>query len=376
MRKWIAILVLLGVLAAAIPASAYGTYPHHPGPMPGPWPSPTWAPTGIPGTTPSPAPSATPSPVPSMTPSPMPSMTPPPIPSVTPPPIPSMTPPPIPTVPAGSRVRVIQGRVEAISSTDIVVRGHDIKITDSTEFVPDVPSVGDLVTVVAKVEGRGHDRTLTALVVTTIVTGDMVRPIQITGIIQVVTDTSITIRDRVIEIDSSTVISGSLEVGFLAHVTAVREGDSLKALAIITVDTGEAASRVAFAGIIDAIVSDQEWVVSGITVTITADTRISGETPAVGKVAVVEGTLLDDGTVQARRIVVSNKEDALIVFEGVIQSIGDEEWTVGGRTFEITPDTVIDESKADAQVGRRAVVTAIPQPDGLPVATYIRIERR
>jgi hypothetical protein len=287
-----------------------------------------------------------------------------------------MTPPPIPTAPAGGRVKVIQGKVEAISSTDIVVKGHDIKLTSSTEFVPGVPSVGDLVTVVAKVEGRGHDRTLTALVVTTIVTGNRVRPIQITGVIQAVTDTSITVRDRLIEIDSSTIISGSLEVGLLAHVTAVREGDSLKALVIVTVDTRQEASRVAFAGLIDAIVSDQEWVVSGITVTITADTRISGEAPAVGKVAMVEGTVLDDGTVQARHIVVSNREDALIVFEGVIQSIGDEEWTVGGRTFKITPDTVIDESKADAQVGRRALVIAIPQPDGLPVATYIQIKRR
>ncbi len=271
---------------------------------------------------------------------------------------------------------MIQGKVEAISATDIVVRGKDIKITSSTEFVPGVPSVGDMVSVVAKVEGRGHDKTLTALVVTTVEVGSHLRPIQITGIIQAVTDSSITVRDRVIEIDSSTIISGSLEVGLLAHVTAVHEDDTLKALVIITTDTGRAASRVEFAGIIDAIVSDQEWVVSGITVTMDADTLISGETPAVGKVALVKGSVLDDGSVLAQNIIVSNREESLIVFEGVIQSIGDEEWVVGSRTFKVTSDTIIDESKADAQVGRRALVMAIPQPDGgLPVATYIQVKR-
>ncbi len=378
-RKWISILVLLSILLLAVPASAHGVVPNYRQlPVPRPPSTLTPSPTAMPSVTPSPTytPSVTPTRGPGRTPRPTG------IPSMTPPPMPSMTPPPIPTVPAIARIKVIQGKVSAISDTSITVKGRDIKLTSDTVFVPSVPSVGDLVAVVAKVESNsnalapfGRSKSLTALTVTIILQAGRIRPVPITGIIQAVTDSSITVRDQVVEIDASTVISGALEVGLLAHATVVQQGATLHALAIVTMDRGEEASHAAFAGVIDRIVNDQEWIVSGITVTMDALTQISGKVPSPGDVATVEGISTARDAVLAAKIIVSSLEDTATVFEGKIQSLGEGEWIIAGRAVKINADTIIDESEGTAQEGMDALVVAIPQPDGSLLATYIRIER-
>ena len=149
----------------------------------------------------------------------------------------------------------------------------------------------------------------------------------------------------------------------------------MRALVIVTRGMGEEASQAAFAGMIDEIVNDQEWVVSGITVTMDALTQISGKTPSPGDVATVEGISTARNTVLATHVVVTSLEDTMVVFEGEIQSLGNKEWTVADTTVEVNTGTIIDESEASAQEGMDALVTALPQPDASLMATYIRVER-
>ena len=153
----------------------------------------------------------------------------------------------------------------------------------------------------------------------------------------------------------------------------MRQGDELVALRIKITPREEDQAEVEFEGIIESL-TETEWMVGGVEVAVNEDTIIEG-TPQVGLTAEVRATILPDQTVLATRIVVETTEGNEVTFEGIIESIGETEWQVAGQIVLIDAGTIIDESRALAEVGMWAEVKAVLQKDGSLLATRIKIER-
>jgi hypothetical protein len=171
-----------------------------------------------------------------------------------------------------------------------------------------------------------------------------------------------------------TSIQGTPEIDALAEVKGTLLFEDIVLAKSIRVITPGAHAEVEFEGIIQSI-SEDVWVVNGATVRISPVTVIQG-TPAVGAIAEVLGVLQPDGSVLAQHIVVTYPGlPALSDVEGLVESIEDTEWVVGGTVVSIDGNTFIDDSRAPAEVGMWALVRGLPQQDGSLLALRIRLSR-
>ena len=66
-------------------------------------------------------------------------------------------------------------------------------------------------------------------------------------------------------------------------------------------------------------------------------------------------------------------DEVKIRIEGVIEDIGDSHWTVAGTRFELGSVVLINQERAQAQVGGWATVDAVKKPDGRIIARSIRV---
>ena len=173
------------------------------------------------------------------------------------------------------------------------------------------------------------------------------------------------------------------EVGAWADVLATESADGqLVALRVVVMHPDR---LVRVVGAIERL-SDTAWVVSGVTVTVNAQTRIVG-TPVVGLLADVHGRMDQAGAFVAELITVRgtlNKPPLrhLVTFEGVVKSIpagrvGDWVITSGGidRTVAVSTTTTIDERKGPAEVGALVLVRAVQQDGGPLQASTIVVNR-
>lgn len=187
-------------------------------------------------------------------------------------------------------------------------------------------------------------------------------------------------------------------------------------------------AKVHFEGLIEEM-NDDIWVVRGLQVTLGEDTRVEGDAQVGAEVA-VDAEAQDNGVLLASRIVVikpaiprvppptftptrrptrtpqptptpfpththtpkptSTPKPApptvtptpvlptgtptrliKIHFEGFIESLSETQWVIGGQAVLVNQDTLIDESRAKAEVGAWARVEAIRQDDGALLALRI-----
>lgn len=128
-----------------------------------------------------------------------------------------------------------------------------------------------------------------------------------------------------------------------------------------------------------------DWVVSGTTVHVTAETEIEQEdgAVAVGASVEVEGTPEADGSITAEKIEVEegaeDDEFGEIEFEGVVQSlpastdlVGD--WVVSGLTVHVTTDTELEQESGAFAIGALVEVKGLLELDGSVTADEIEIE--
>jgi len=154
-------------------------------------------------------------------------------------------------------------------------------------------------------------------------------------------------------------------------------------------------------GTIESIDADKAWVVSGVRVRVTAETRIVG-TPQVGRLADVHGTMKPAEGVTASGSEAQAQEQAALEFVakeiivrgtsnqpkpkehakefdlvGVVESIDAEtgKWVVAGQTVLVTEDTVIIQKKGKAEVGAMVRVQAQDDDQGTLTATRIEVVR-
>ena len=128
-----------------------------------------------------------------------------------------------------------------------------------------------------------------------------------------------------------------------------------------------------------------DWVVSGTSVHVTADTEIEQEDGpiAVGATVEVEGTALADGSITADKIEVKDAEDedefGEIEFEGFVQAlpatadlVGD--WTVSGLLVHVTTETKIEDEGGSIAVGSAVEVKGLLGADGSVTAEKIETQ--
>jgi hypothetical protein len=162
----------------------------------------------------------------------------------------------------------------------------------------------------------------------------------------------------------------SLAVIFLAACNAALPAG---AKAILAPD-GKSA-QVEFTGVVESIAADQ-WVVSGQTLLINAQSVIEGVL-AAGDSVKVHATVTSDGAVTANKIEpatnkpqvtpgsnVENEKD----FSGVVEVISADSWQISGQVFIVNPQTEI---KGNILVGDKVKVHFLNNGDGTFTATEI-----
>jgi hypothetical protein len=262
-----------------------------------PTPEETAAPTLAP--TPSPTPTTSPtSRAPAQT---MPTSTP----SATPTATPTSTPSPTPTVtitPAPPRQVKIRftGRIEEMGADKWTIDGRVVKVDASTSLDESqaAAAIGAIARVVAVRDEDGGLVAVTIAIEPAPQTPE--EPFEFRGLIQSFDANLWTVGGYSLIITPDTLVEGSPRQGLLAQVKAVRRADgSLVAVQIVVVPPTE---EVQFEGVIQSLAAG-EWVVEGVIVRLDEETVVEGK-PVLGGMAEVQGLLLADGAVLARRIVV------------------------------------------------------------------------
>lgn len=232
------------------------------------------------------APPSTPSPTVSATPSATPSAT-------------ATMVPPTPTPPREVKVR-FKGRIEALAADAWTIDGKVVRIDAGTR-IDERESKAQVGAIARVVAVPRQDGTLLAIEIT-IERSEQApeQPFEFQGLIESFGPTRWVVGGHALTIAEDTVIEGSPQPGLLAEVKALRQSDgSLRAVHIfVRLPTQE----VQFEGLIESLGAG-EWTVEGVTVRLDAETHVTG-TPTVGLVAEVQGLLLPDGAVLARRITV------------------------------------------------------------------------
>ena len=119
------------------------------------------------------------------------------------------------------------------------------------------------------------------------------------------------------------------------------------------------------------------WIIAGIQGLVSDETELIGNV-ILGSYAEVCGHREPTGEIHFDKIQVWDSEERQLRIEGLVEEINVEDrfgyWIVAGHHVEIDERTFIDESRARAQVGMWADVTALPS-DPYPYALRIRLNR-
>jgi hypothetical protein len=235
-----------------------------------------------------------------------------------------------------------------------------VLITENTVIVGDEPDVGDIADVVANETDDG-------LVAKRIVVVAARRSVFFPGVIKEMNDDAWVILtpagEKTVGITADTVIEGDTpDVGDRVKVWANVTTDGLVATRILVKDTPR---EVHFRGRIQEM-NDDSWVVAYQTVAITEDTVIEGDDPSVGDIAEVWATPTADGLVATRIVVTATNRYAVV--RGVVESISDTLWVIGGHEVGVNEDTKI---VGNPQVGDQVIAVVRTEDDGSLMARSI-----
>ncbi len=112
------------------------------------------------------------------------------------------------------------------------------------------------------------------------------------------------------------------------------------------------------------------WVIAGVTVNVTEDTRISERSGKVVEGRWVEAVMTEDQGVLTATIIVGIGDQDAVMVSGEIQQFNDTEWVISGIPLSITPDTLISGTPVVGLIGHAA---ADLQDDGTLVAKVLRV---
>lgn len=194
-----------------------------------------------------------------------------------------------------------------------------------------------------------------------------------------------TVGGRTVRVAATTTIKqkhGPVAVGVTVEVEGIPQNDG--SFLAVEIETQNGPNNLAeFKGVVESLPSDPgrigDWIVSGRTVRVTADTRIMEQhgPAAVGAFVEVTGTPQEDGSIIAVRIQVEKRMQgnpgSQVKFFGTIESLPpmDDlkgEWTVSGRKVLVVEGTIIRrEDGVRPEVG--AAVEVLGRVDAEAVVT-------
>lgn len=197
-----------------------------------------------------------------------------------------------------------------------------------------------------------------------------------------------TVDGRTVHVTTSTKLKqsdGPIAVGARVKVEGSRQNDGSINASEIEVKSGSGNSTgTKFYGTIEDLPNTAgrlgDWTVSGRTVHVSATTYIKQEDGpvAVGARVEVEGTQLEDGSIDAHKIETEDESgnSGSFEFKGTIESLPSTmgrigEWAVGGRKVIVTAATRIKTEKGLIGVGVLVEVKGALQTDGSVTANEI-----
>ncbi|MEE8352967.1 MAG: DUF5666 domain-containing protein, partial [Dehalococcoidales bacterium] len=238
----------------------------------------------------------------------------------------------------------IQGLLEALEGRELIIKKDDgttVRITvESTEATAEARL---LVGKPVSVQVRSTDDGDRELVVLTRRGSDD----HFSGVVQSIKAEEWVIGGRTFQIDENTMLDEGLAVGVMVEVESFSLPDgSLTARQIETREDRD----FQFSGNIQSM-NEGVWVIGGSTFTVNDATALD-EGLAVGVEARVEFITLADGTMLATEIETDEGDDRNR-FSGEVESMTEDTWLVGGRSFTVNAATRIDD---DFTVGDRVRV--------------------
>ncbi len=303
---------------------------------------------------------------------------------------------------SGKQYIELEGYVEAIGPDSIVVNGYVFYVDSNTVFekMMDMSSlkVGDFVEVKALDMGDG-----TYLAIRIELKGDehhhSDRYVKTKGVIEDVTDSTVTVRGQVFYVDAQTKIEGhehtaytlaDLTVGMFVEIKAQIQTDgSYLAVKIEVAERKEEAFEFEFKGLVDSVGADY-LVIAGQKIMVNTQTRFEfGDDQTgtlvdiqVGMKVEVKAIRLSDGTLVALKIEVKSGSNSMekVEIKGAIDSIGVNFIVVLNYTIYVDSSTTILDGHylpitlIDLKKGQIVKVKGYVQADGSILATKIKVK--
>jgi hypothetical protein len=164
-------------------------------------------------------------------------------------------------------------------------------------------------------------------------------------------------------VDRSTIVEGEAGsmVGKVASVAVVRQADdSLHALTVSLQTQGDVAGGMRIAGVVDEVQSDRIRVGERI-VTIDKDTIKDGQLREGSQVEIIGQNAGNAFAASFIHISQPEEAEAAFAYEGEVEQVNPDRWTVGGLTFMVSPSTPVDAGALFLEPGARARVQAVRQ---------------
>ena len=186
---------------------------------------------------------------------------------------------------------------------------------------------------------------------------------RVTGRVEQSEDGSWTVGGVPVLVDRRTIVEGEAGslVGQVANVAVVREADeTLHALTVSLQSQGDVANGMRISGVVDEV-QDNLIRVGERIVTIDSHTIKDGRLQEGSQVEIIGGNA---GKVFAADIIhITQPEEAKTAFayEGKVEEVSPDRWTVGGLTFEVSPTTPVDAGALFLGPGARARVDAVQE---------------
>jgi uncharacterized protein DUF5666/FecR-like protein len=236
-----------------------------------------------------------------------------------------------------------EGKVEQTGSVWHIA-GRTFRIDSDTVFIGH-PEVGDLVAFEALIVTDGSP----ILVRVVLLSSAPENQFSFSGKVESIGDAEWTVAGHAVKVNDQTQMDDGIQVGDTVQVKgSIAEDGTLLALQIRLIDK----LPFEFTGVIQAI-TDTVWTISGIPITVNADTHI-GSGLAAGDTVHVQGRVLANGDWLASSITRSEEDEGEFVITGKVESLNP--WMVNGIGFETDSKTEID--------------------DGIKVGDQVRVEGR
>ncbi|RMF60433.1 MAG: hypothetical protein D6743_14945, partial [Calditrichaeota bacterium] len=296
---------------------------------------------------------------------------------------------------------VVKGQIDSVGVDHVFVLGQKFLVDANTEIqdankdpitLADL-AVGQFVEIKARPQ---EDGSLLAVRIRVEDESDKSK-VELTGFVEEVTDTSVTVSGIVFLVDDNTEILGrdenpiglsDLQEGQLVEVKAQVQSDgTLLATKIKLEDDVPGENEVEVKGEIQ-VLGDGEIQVSGVVFLVDDNTRIVDERGReiafadlqVGVVVEVKAVVQADGSFLATKIKIEDRLKDELEITGTIEALTDTSVTVDGREFLVDANTeILDDMKnpidfADLSEGQLVEIRAEILADGTLLATRIKLE--